>query len=217
MHGETIYEGSAPVELPTPAAEEAAGSWDQALLEPIAEINEQMLESLCAAAAGGEQPLIVALRAEWRCLGALPLRRVAACPYLLLDGGFADSRRWQRLAHEGVRDGASRGYFVDASGIALVRRTLVLAWHLARSNHLAARLMLGMAPRVAALIAQHRLRELEALAELGVNWIVPRWEHQPQVWRQLLAAARRDSPLALRVAQLRGLQLLAASALPSAP
>jgi hypothetical protein len=107
---------------------------------------------------------------------------------------------------------ARGGYFSGRAGVALVRRTLVLAWHLARSNRVTARVILGMSALSAERIAASRLADLEALAELAPGWIVPRWEQQPNVWRQLIAAACRGQPLLLRQAQLRGLQLLARGA-----
>ncbi|HEY4972722.1 MAG TPA: hypothetical protein VII41_03880, partial [Steroidobacteraceae bacterium] len=190
-----------------------SGAWDSALLGPVAEINEQMLECLRLAAvdeAPGEAPrLVSALRADWRRLDAKVRRRLSACPYLLLDAGFAQPHRWDWMAG-GVMDAAARGgYFAGRDGVALVRRTLVLAWHLARSNRVTARVILGMSAASAERIAASRLADLETLAELCPGWIVPRWEAQPNVWRQLIEAGCRGQPQQLRQAQLRGLQLLA--------
>jgi hypothetical protein len=92
---------------------------------------------------------------------------------------------------------------------ALIRRLLVLAWHLARSNPLAARITLGMSDTCAALIAGCRLEALEALAESRPDWIRPLWEDRPEIWQQLLTAALSDHEARLRPLQLRGLQLLA--------
>ena len=191
------------------------GRWDNALLSPVAEINQQMLAILCeCASAPRPLPRLVAvLRELWCSLDASARRRLALCPYLLLDGGFSAPERWQRAAAGGlgVMDGAGAGgYFSSRAGVALLRRTFVLAWHLARSNALAARILLGVSPECAERIAACPLAELEALAELGPVWVVPRWELQPQVWRQMLQAARSERPAALRAVQLRGLPLLAA-------
>jgi hypothetical protein len=207
------------------------GAWDSALLGPVAEINEQMLECLRrmavdavpaaaansgdeAAAGGRDAPrLVTRLREDWRGLDAKAQRRMSACPYLLLDAGFAQPQRWDWMASAGVMEARLRcGYFSGANGVALVRRTLVLAWHLARSNRVTARVMLGMSALSAERIAASRLADLEGLAELAPAWIVPRWEQQPNVWRQFIRAACRGQPLLLRQAQLRGLQLLARSA-----
>jgi hypothetical protein len=196
------------------------GGWDSALLAPVAEINQQMLACLRQMAldeppdnASSAPRLVTLLRADWRRLDASAQRRVAACPYLLLDAGFAQPQHWEHWEQApcaGVMDASSqRGYFSGRDGVALVRRTLVLAWHLARANRVSGRVILGMSALSAERIAAARLADLEALAELGPGWIVPRWEAQPPVWRQLIDAGCRGQPLLLRQAQLRGLQLLA--------
>jgi hypothetical protein len=198
-----------------------SGAWDSALLGPVAEINEQMLECLRAMAleaaaadtSGAAPRLVMQLCQDWRRLDAKAQRRLSACPCLLLDAGFGQPQRWELMAAPGVMDATvRRGYFNGRGGVALVRRTLVLAWHLARSNRVSARVILGMSALSAERIASARLADLEALAELAPGWIVPRWEAQPNVWRQLIAAACHGQPLLLRQAQLRGLQLLARSA-----
>jgi hypothetical protein len=200
------------------------GRWDSALLLPVAEINQQMLALLCACASTqhGAAPglqarplprLVAVLRELWCRLDLQAQRRLALCPYLLLDGGFSARERWECAAPGGlgVMDGAGAGgYFSSRAGVALLRRTFVLAWHLARSNALAARILLGMSPDCAERIAACPLGQLETLAESGPLWVVPRWELQPQVWRQMLQAALADRAAALRPVQLRGLQLLAA-------
>jgi hypothetical protein len=206
-----------------------SGAWDSALLAPVAEINEQMLECLrqmaeeaaaaaataAAAIAGGNAAprLVTLLCQDWRRLDAKAQRRLCACPYLLLDAGFAQPQRWEWLAGVQVMDATVRpSYFSGRGGVALVRRTLLLAWHLARSNRVTARVILGMSALSAERIASARLADLEALAELAPGWIVPRWEAQPNIWRQLIGAACRGQPLQLRQAQLRGVQLLARTA-----
>jgi hypothetical protein len=189
------------------------GAWDSALLAPVAEINEQLLDCLrlMAHEQAAQPPRLVALlREDWKRLNPAALRRLAGCPYLLLDAGFAQPQRWEWIASAGVMEASARGgYFAGAGGVGLVRRTLVLAWHLARSNRVTARVILGMGALAAERIAGSRLADLEALAELAPAWILPRWEQQPNVWRQLLAAGWRAQPQLLRQAQLRGLQLLA--------
>ena len=190
-----------------------SGAWDSALLGPVAEINEQMLECLRLMAADNapQAPrLVTLLREDWQRLDLKAQRRLSACPYLLLDAGFAQPQRWDWMASAGVMEATPRcAYFAGRDAVALVRRTLVLAWHLARSNRVTARVILGMSTLSAERIAACRLADLEALAELGPGWITPRWEQQPNVWRQLIAAGCRGHAPLLRQAQLRGLQLLA--------
>jgi len=192
--------------------------WDSAVLVPVAEINEQLLQIVRSTAeeplpASRPQPRLVSALSElWRALDAAALQRLARCPYLLLDAGFAAPERWDRLALDsGVMDGAAaRGYFASPAGVALVRRTLVFAWHLARSNRMSARVLLGMTPECAERIAGSALKDLELLAELCPLWVAPRWETQSTVWRQLIQAAIDGRAVPLRQVQLRGLQLLAA-------
>ena len=191
-----------------------AGAWDAELLAPIAEINQTLLETLRAAACDPSRVhrprLLSALREEWVCLDQGALERAAACPYLLLDAGLGRSTFGERAA-AGVMDAPASGYLSGAEGVALLRRTLLLGWHLARANRVAARLLLGVSAMTVQWLAVSRLRELEALAEQRAAAVVPRWEQQPRVWQQLLRAARRGQALQLRAAHLRGLQLLAAN------
>ena len=194
-----------------------AGSWDGALLRPLAEINQRMLESLqLAALAGAAEPrmprLVMLLSEHWRRLDTAALQRLAGCPYLLVDAGFGQPERWEQQLMPSVREApGDSAYFQGPEGIALIRRTLVFAWHLARSNRLGARVLLGMGARSAERIADSRLQDLDALAERGPSWILPRWEQQPTIWRQLIQAARGAHAGQLRLAQLRGLQLIAAA------
>jgi hypothetical protein len=197
--------------------------WDQALLAPIIEINERMLERLHAHACGlavrdlgrasGEAPeLLRVLLPEWCGLDAAGQRRLAQCPYLLLDAGFAQPERWQVAAglavHEAAPAPREPDFFIaDQGWVALRRRTLLLGWHLARAQPLAARVLLGMSPVSVECIAATRLTDLEELAE-GAGRMAPRWEGQPQIWRQLLHASHAAGE-GLRWTLLRGLQLLA--------
>lgn len=191
------------------------GAWDRSLLKQLAEINAQLLELLVRAAAGRAVgcALVSELRTEWLEQTPLRLARLADCPYLLIDAAFASPACWLGVAGNGVRDvSALRRTRSNTTVLTpeLLRPALVLAWHLARSNLLLARVALGINERCAALIGASRLQDLEALAELSPPWIRVRWEDQPQIWRQLLHATASEGSGQLRQLQLRGLQLLAA-------
>jgi hypothetical protein len=208
-----------PMTEPTPSPWVAtSGNWDIGLLEPLTEINERVLEALAAGATGGGpscSPLCQSPNIPWRTFGAEARQRLASCPYLLIDGGFARPELWVRPLGSGVRDARPGGRaFAAVLGPSTVRCVLMLAWHLARANRLAGRIALGLSEPCAALIAAGRLRDMEALAEAGPWWISPRWESRSEIWRQLLEAAVCQRPARLRTMQLRGLQLLAASVLP---
>jgi hypothetical protein len=175
-------------------------------------LNLRFLELLSAAASGLREglftPIALDLRREWQALSASRLLLLAECPYLLLDAAFAVPERWRSMMAGAVHD-APPSSISDSIGTELVRRTLVLAWHLARANPLAARITLGMSAECMVLIAGTGLHELEALAETRPVWVRPRWENRPEIWRQLLHAAGDNQQTRLRQLQLRGLQLLA--------
>jgi hypothetical protein len=191
------------------------GSWDPAVLEPLAEINERVLEVL-AGDGGSVRPyasgLSLLLAAEWQSLDAAGRARLAASPYLLLDCRFGCRELWGMPVNAGVRDaaGAAQG-FAGALGARTLRHVMMLAWHWSRANPMTAQIALGLSGSCARQIAGTRLRDLEALAELCPSWIRPRWEDRPEVWRQLLAGAAPLRPAVLKQLHLRGLQLLAAS------
>jgi hypothetical protein len=193
----------------TAAPGSGAARWDSGLLGPVTAINLQLLELLCEPAPArrtGLTQLCSSLAPDARA-------RLARCPYVLLDAGFGAPERWPPSGRQpgAVREAAAPGgYFSSRQGVALVRRTLVLGWHLARANPFSARILLGMAAPCAPCVAASRLEDLEELAELCPTWVAPRWEAQPQVWQQLVHAARAGQVSQLRQAQLRGLQLLAA-------
>lgn len=202
------------IQVKSAPASALAGVWDAAVLGPVREINEQVVDMLCeaAAAAGdGSAGLLAVVRGEFLQAPAAARHRLASCPYLLLDAGFGESARWARPP--GVRDaplaGADEPAGVDC-GVGLARRALVLGWHLARSNRLAARVALGMTPACAELFGGLRLRDLEAFAETDRGCVRLRWESRPELWRPLLRAALVERPATLAGLQMRGLQLLAA-------
>ncbi len=196
----------------------AAGDWfSGGVLDPLLEINGQCIDILCGMA-GAEVAALPLLHEQpqlWRALSIEGRRQMANSPYLLVDAGFSDEARWRRLQQNGVQD-VPRELRADcfqgerAAGFA--RRVLVYGWHLARSHRSVARIALGMTPGCIARIAQLSLRDIDWLCEHHPGWVRPRWESQPLVWRQLLAAAVNADNAALQQASLRGIQLLAAGA-----
>jgi hypothetical protein len=198
-------------------AGEVAGGWPpRETLESLLELNELSLGLLAEqAAARGPQPgLLLRQFAElWRVMDCAARRRAAACPYLLVDAGFADPQRWRHAAPPGVGDGAYPGYtsFFSVPGATqLARLVFTFAWHLAISQHAAARLLLGMSAPCAQLISQYSVREIYALAEARTHWLRPRWPARVGVWRELLLAAAAGDGAEFARARLHGLTLLAA-------
>ncbi len=196
-------------------------SWDSSLLAPMTELNAEILETMFDAAPLTEAPGSAAgLQWRWRALGEPARLRLAHCPYLLLDAGFAAAETWAGLRRAGVHESAplapapARPAPFAAS---LIRRVLHFAWHLARSNAPGARIALGMSADCVAVVAGCRLLDLEALAEHRPAWIRPRWAELPGLWQAWLESAALESPRQLERLQLWGLQALAADVLAHRP
>ena len=201
-----------------------AGGWlHSETLESLVELNELCLELFAeqAAVRCAQPSLLLRQVGElWRVLDIAARRRAAACPYLLVDAGFADPQRWRRPAPLGVGDTGEAAYstFFTVPGTTEVARLVfTYAWHLARAHGAAARLLLGMSAPCAALIGHLSLRQLHSLAETHQAWLRPRWPARVQVWRELLLAAASGEAPVLERARLHGLTLLAADARGSPP
>jgi hypothetical protein len=190
-----------------------AAAWlGAATLDSLTELNEIALALLAeqAAVPGVPVPLLREVAGAWGGLDAAARRRAAACPYLLLDAGFADRGRWRPAAAGDSGRSAAAAFFGVPGRVEVMRLTLTYAWHLSRAQSLAARVLLGIPPACVALIAALTLRQIHALAECHPHWLRPRWPAQREWWRALLAAAASGEPRALERTRLHGLTLLAA-------
>jgi hypothetical protein len=187
-------------------------------LDTMLELNEQGLALLAEQGVTRGRaacPLLRQVAELWCMLEPQARRRAANCPYLLLDAGFADTQRWRVCAPGQVGDSAPLAYAafftVPAAG-EVARLVFTYAWHLARAEPSAARLLLGMPAASAELISGYTLRQIQLLAGGHLDWLRPRWPARVEVWRDLLIAAASGEGPALERARLRGLTLLAAEA-----
>jgi hypothetical protein len=152
-----------------------------------------------------------------RVLSLSSSQRAAAadCPYALFDLRFQDDAHW--------RDRLAGGFEVadapdaDEHTVDFTRMALFYAWHVASSAGLAAHLLLGMHATTASAFRRVSVDELPALAVAEAPNLTPRWSHCNAYWSALINAAARPDPGALRRVQLSGLQLAAATQLPSEP
>ncbi len=186
--------------------------------EALVAINEECLELLVAQSmvrTTQQQPMLSELAELWRSLDARARRRAAECPYLLVDAGFADVRRWRYLnAHAVSEPGAgavsdAAAFFTAPGANDLVRRVLQFARELARTNSVAARLWLAMPPHCTQLLAGSSLREIDTAAARHPAWLRPRWSRQVAIWRDFLLAARSGDTQEIELAHMHGIQLLA--------
>lgn len=151
--------------------------------------------------------------------GLSPPQRFAAanCPYALFDLRFEDDVHWRaRLQALGAWQIADDPKF-DAEIVDFVRLALFYSWHLASSAGLAAGLLLGMHGNTAAALRAIAVDALPALALAEAPNLTARWSGCGSYWSALISAAARPDPAALRRVQLSGLQLAAATQLPSEP
>lgn len=191
------------------------------LLPSVAELNAQLIELLVsqAANAAGPWPLPGELRPLLANFEPAARRRVATCPYLLVDAGFSDPQRWLWAHGYAVCDSQP---VMEASitsmprGIVLARQVFAYAWHLARSQRKVARVILGMSQATADVISNYTLVQTMGLADVHPHWLQPRWPRHTRMWRDLLEAAAMDDSTILEQARLRGVQLLAAEVRSSA-
>jgi hypothetical protein len=194
-----------------------AASWLRSeTFESLVELNEQCLELLAeqALVRAPQGNLLLRQIAEiWRTLDANARRRAASCPYLLVDAGFSDSSRWHWAQGRHVNDGERVPYtsfFTVPRAPGVARQVFIYAWHVARTQNAAARLLLGMPAHCTSLIGACTLPQIHELAERHPEWLQPRWPARVKVWRELLLAAVSGDGVALERARMHGLQLLAA-------
>jgi hypothetical protein len=188
-------------------------------LESVLEVNEQVLALLHAQCLAGDNrpPLSREVNDLLVNLDQRSLQRAAATAVLLVDVGFADPGLWSAAVIGAVNDRVQMEptpFFTVDGSVALMRLVMAHAWHLARSQPAAARLLLGFSAANLAVIGGCTLSRLTRLAETRSHWLRPRWENRPAVWCDLLRMAGNGESGALKRMRARGLQLLAADARP---
>ena len=191
---------------------------DAATLESVLEANEQALTLLSAQCQRDDSaPLICKVKDLLLSLDPKSLRRAATSAVLLVDAGFADARLWSSAVVGAVHDRPQSEpppFFTVDGSVALMRLVVTQAWHLARSQPAAARLLFGLSALNLEVLGSCTLSRLIHLAETRSHWLRPRWEDRPAVWSDLLRVAGSEARRPLERMRVRGLQLLAAEARP---
>lgn len=194
-----------------------ASSPQSEMFQSLFELNAQCLDLLAeqALAQPNQSNLLLRQIGEmWAGLDASARLRAAACPYLLVDAGFSDPRRWRwaggRHVSEATESSYGSAFFTVPRTAAIARQVFIYAWHLTRFKSSAVQLLLGMPTQCTQLISACTLPQMHELAERHADWMRPRWANRVKVWRQLLLAATSGEVVALENARMHGLQLLAA-------
>jgi len=136
---------------------------------------------------------------------------IARCPFSLFTARFNDGAYWLGIAgntavhepHPPEGDQALR-----ASRVSFAELALFYAWHLARTNPPAARVVLGMADQTLAAFETLTLTDLQRLAFTNPELFAPRWPERSAFWLRLLESLP-ESPALVDI-RLTGLQMLAA-------
>jgi hypothetical protein len=204
------------------AGAEAHDGWLRgATLASLSELNGECLELLAQQArATPASALLVQFARGWSALDAAGRARAAGCLYLLLDAGFADPQHWRTLNAPQVQDADGCRYapfFTVPAAAEVAQAVFTFAWHLARCQCAAARLLLGMPAACVGELARHTLGQVRMLATQQLRCLRPRWSAHPDMWRLFLGAAATEDAAALERARLRGQTLLAAEARRPAP
>jgi hypothetical protein len=187
-----------------------------ATLESVQECNEHVLELLRTQCGIGpaQSPLVRDVSGLLLGLDAASMRRAASSAVLLVDAGFAGAGRWSDAIIGAVNDrqAAPAPFFTVDGTVDVMRQVMTHAWHLARSEPTAARLLLGLSAANLSVIGGCSLLRLTRLAEAHSGWLRPRWENRSAIWCDLLRTAGVGESGALERMRVRGLQLLAAEA-----
>lgn len=156
----------------------------------------------------------------WRVLGnemaqldADQREKLAQCRFSLIDAGL---RQAPYFSHPSpVRNEPTQGQLLF-SKVSLQSRlddlahaVFLLAWHLVRSDMIAARLVFAMDSASSSLLTQVTLTDIRriAISQVCNGRVHPRWHRQPEAWSRLMLTARSSHDNASGDVTTRGLQL----------
>jgi hypothetical protein len=181
------------------------------------DLNRQTIALLVDAAA---TPLSDRIWSGWRTLGSelAPLdadqrEDLARCPFSLLDVGLREVPRWSYADHVSKESAQAELLFSPISLQArldhLAHAACLFAWHLARIDVIAARLVLAMNSASTSLMAQVTLTDIRRIAkeQLCNGRVRPRWHNRPDIWSRLVHTVRSSERDTFANVTTRGLQL----------
>lgn len=193
----------------------------RALLDRTHELNRDYVELMLAerslpSSGIGAEALSAKVLDALRDLGPVARTVLAACPFALYTLGFDDQRFWSTAlssaeAHEGDLSIEARYGAVSAAPMrgAFCETAMMLAWHTAQSQRLAARFLFGMPDATVLMFMQAPLWQIRRVALDYPGLLAPRWPRNPAFWPDLIRFAEADDSR-LEAARLLGNQLIAA-------
>src|SRR5882672_6528216 len=142
------------------------------------------------------------------------LRAIEVESMSVIAAAFRQHEYWQTLytgavAARSARLPSKAGPDYASEYDALTEMALFFAWHLATTNALATRLVLGMSAATSAVIRSSTLPALAGVARGQQRLLRPRWPQRTLYWRRLLAITPQSSFEETSSAQLVGIQLMA--------
>jgi hypothetical protein len=201
-----------------------SGSFSEAALAPLFELNAYFLNALVASAARlpEERPhWALAHRPEWNQLSLVARRQIARCPVCLVDAGFNEEERWEAIARRDAPTSAAARGLPQRQAVELAHMTFTLAWTVAKADTEGARIIFGMSAPCARIISGLSVHRIQGLADQHHEAIRPAWEDHPEIWRHLLslteaAPVARLPPVHVRAMQrqLTGLALATSASHP---
>jgi hypothetical protein len=182
---------------------------------PLFDLNRQTIALLVDISA---TPLSDRIWPGWRTLGnelgrldATRREDLARCPFALIDAALHEAPRCSQVDRAEPHQGE-----LPFSPILLQTRldhlahaAWLLAWHLVRTDVIAARLVFAMDSASTSLMTQVTLTDIRRIAHEQVRngRVRPRWHNQPDIWSRLMHTARSSQRDTFANVTTRGLQL----------
>lgn len=179
------------------------------------DLNRQIIELLVDVAA---KPRSERIWASWRTVGSEVARldlaqreELAHCRFSLVDAGLRELREWPRADHIEPAQGELPfpPILLQNRLDHLAHAAWLLAWHLVRSDMIAARLVFALNSASTSLITQVTLTDIRRIAQEQVRngRVRPRWHDRPDIWSRLIQTARSSHSDSFDGVTTRGLQL----------
>jgi hypothetical protein len=184
------------------------------------EANQRCIEMLAITARQEQNafPLVTELRELFKGQTPATCQRIADRAYLLVEMELRNAEWWQEARSHpsmGVRRTPSwRGAFRRQAAVALARIILLTVWNSLRVDRDATHIVLGLSGSVADVIGSLRLDEIDRIAQSRYQYVRPRWDDRPAVWRTLLQASQSSDEQAMNEFDIHAIQLLAGELIP---